>query len=146
VAERGDPSILEFEVPLLAAEAKLTLITRPQGNNPQAQIVLELAPAAFTGNTPGIQYDVRLTRMEALHFWKVLVKGQKGEEGWVRSWEEMLRSGDACVPGRNYGRMGLWLNPECKVLIFLTADDCATIAQRILEALEYAKKRDKILL
>lgn len=122
----------------------MTIISTPQKGDPNTRIILEWCPAAYTGNTPGIQYDVFLTRQEALNFYKYLVKGQQTADGWVPSLREQIAQGITRVPGQNYARVGMWLNPGAKLLIFLTEEEVENISLRVLEALDWAKTNPKL--
>lgn len=145
--EREDARIQQFEVPLLVAEARMTFVTNPQGKTPQAVVILEWCPAAYTGNTPGIQFDVLLTRMECLAFYRTLVKGARRSDGeWQKSLKQLITDGELRVAGKEYGRVKLMFGQAAGLLVFLTPEDCDTIAQQLLRALDYAAKQPRVIL
>lgn len=127
------PRIRQWEIPLVAAESRLRITTNPRGR--KAVLTFEFAPAAFTGDTPGIEFQATVGWKEAVTFGKALAS------------EIAPRYDDGVdtVQGQNYGRLRVAFNENAArnqggncVFVFLTGEDCRTIAHTIAEAAAYA--------
>jgi hypothetical protein len=128
----SQPRILQREVPLISAEARFRVTAQPQGQ--RAQIVFEIAPAAFTGNTPGVEYRFYIHWRDASNFAGALMEVRR----------RMVDMGEGLVPGKNYGRHRFLLPGHADICLFLTADECVTLAHNIEEAVEFGTRRQPL--
>lgn len=113
---------------LVAAEAKFTVVAEPKGE--QAVLVFSFTPAVHTGNTPGLEYQFYVPWKWALQFAGGLLRAA-----------QRRRAGEGLVPGKDYGRDMLNLPGNARLFVFLTADDCETLAHVIEEAVTYATEK-----
>jgi hypothetical protein len=116
---------------LLAAEAKFTVVAEPKGK--QAVLIFSFSPAIHTGTTPGLEYQFFVPWKWASQF-----------AGGLLRMAQRMRGGEGVVPGREYGRHLLNLPGNARLLVFLTADDCETLAAVIEEAVTYATEKPGI--
>lgn len=123
------PRIRQWPIPLVAAESRLTITVERRERSKQT-IILEWAPAAYSGNTPGIQFDIEMPAAEAAHLGAAM-------EHMARTMSE----GRGVVEGKEYGRHQLNLagGRRARILVFLTEEDCRTIGMVLDEALNWAK-------
>lgn len=123
------PRIRQWEVPLITAETRLRITTTPRGR--RAVVTFEFAPAAFTGNTPGIEIQLTMRAKDTVLFGKTLA--------YIKA---EMEQGRGVVPGQNYGRHKLNLSGAGEsggiVFLFLAPNDCETIISAIADAVAYA--------
>lgn len=127
--------LIRQEVPLIDAEAKLNVIAFPRGY--RGEVIVEVFPAAYTGDVPGVTYYTQAWWKSALTFAAAL----KTE---VR--DKILR-GEGVVEGKNYAPV-MWdfvpMNQEqgtSRCRIFMTAEDCLNVGEALVEAAEYAQRK-----
>lgn len=121
-----------WEVPLIAAEAKLQVVTQPQGK--RAAIILEWFPM-HTGNAPGIQLRQVVDTKAA-----ALLARSIGKE--VR---QSIQNGVGVVEGHRHAAVNLELGPALTLRVILNEENCETIAHVLMEAVRYAEVERKLL-
>lgn len=131
-SRNGGRGLRQWDVVLITAEAKIVITTFPRGPR-KAVLIFEFYPAAFSGDTAGISFEAAMMAGSAEAFAQGLVHGP-------HSIQRMIEEGRGVVPGKEYARVNLDMTGSGRLFVFLTANDCHTLAKAIMEAVEYARK------
>lgn len=113
-------------IPLLSAEGEMR-ITTFEGLGRQTDIVVEFSNRILVGNVSGFMFRCRIPWRRALQWADTLVIGE-------HSVAARLRDGRGAVLGQKYGPINMELNPMAQLILYLTPEDCETIAHIVTQA------------
>lgn len=118
-------------VPLVAAEAKLRLVTVPNQQRKNPVIVLEMAPLHHTGTEPGLIYRMVVPWQHLIVFGKALNTSIK----------EAIRDGVDRVAGTEYSPVQWELSDKSHMRLVMTEGDCETVAHIIASVAAVATQK-----
>lgn len=113
-------------IPLISAEGEMRITTMTNMGR-YCDIVVEFGNRILSGNVSGFLFRVRLPWKRALQWADALVVG--GD-----SVKAQLMDGRAAVLGQRYGPILMELNPMAQFYLYLTPEDCETLAHVVTEA------------
>lgn len=113
-------------IPLISAEGEMRITTLERMGR-QCDIIVEFSNRILVGNVSGFMFRCRLPWRRALQWADTLVVGEN-------SVKAHLMDGRAAVLGHKYGPILMELNPMAQLLLYLTPEDCETIAHIVTEA------------
>lgn len=113
-------------IPLISAEGEMR-VTTMENMGRRTDIVVEFGNRVLVGNVSGFLFRCRLPWRRALQWADTLVVGPD-------SVKAHLLDGRAAVLGQKYGPINMELNPMAQMILYLTPEDCETIAHVVTEA------------
>ena len=123
-------------IPLLSAEGEMR-ITTFENVGRYTDIIIEFSNRILVGNASGFMFRCRLPWRKALEWADTLVVGQ-------HSVAQQLRDGKITVLGQRYAPINMELNPMAQLVLYLTPEDCETIAHVVTEAVIAGTNRPEL--
>lgn len=118
--------VFSHVIPLISAEGEMRISTlRNVGR--RCDVIVEFSNRILVGNVSGFLFRCRLPWRRAIEWGDTLA----GRDDSVK---KRFSEGRGTVLGQRYGPLMMELNPMAQLMLYLTPEDCETIAHVVTEA------------